>query len=26
MVAVTEAGVELLTPFQCRADELTIDG
>jgi Xaa-Pro dipeptidase len=26
MVAVTEAGVEFLTPFHCRADELTIDG
>jgi len=26
MVTVTEVGVELLTPFQCRAAELTIDG
>jgi Xaa-Pro aminopeptidase len=26
MVAVTEEGLELLTPFQCLADELTIDG
>jgi Xaa-Pro dipeptidase len=26
MVAITEAGVELLTPFQCRAEELAIDG
>lgn len=26
MVTVTEAGAELLTPFQCRVDELVIDG
>lgn len=26
MVTVTDAGVELLTPFQCRVDELIVEG
>lgn len=26
MVTVTKAGAEVLTPFQCRADELVVDG